>query len=119
MSNDFGKHLSGRMHRINPRNIPKVTGSIVWYKRENYERCLAIFDDADELHDTFDDWLVSAKELEKQLSDRGMKVIRAEIDPDTFPQWCTDQGHTTIDRKARLAYGNFVAMQHLAQPPSD
>jgi hypothetical protein len=81
---------------------------------------LAIFDDADDLPDSFDNWLVLAEKTAKQVSNQGMMVIRAEIDPDTFPQWCADRGHANIDSYARIAYANFVAMQHLThQLPSD
>ena len=112
MAKDFGKHLSDRMKRLNPQNVPSAVG-IGWYRPETYDRCLAIFDDASDLPDTFDEWLALAEKTERQLKSQGMKVVRVEIDPDTFPQWCTDEGYSKIDKHARMAFGNMMAMKSL------
>lgn len=117
MDNDFGKYLAGRLNRINPQNLPTATG-LAWYTRETYDQCLAMFEDADDLPGTFDDWLVMAKETEQQITDQGMRCVRAVIDPVEFPRWCAEHGHANINTHARVAYGNFVAMRHLMDHPS-
>ena len=65
---------------------------ITWYRPETYRRCLAIFEDSSNLPDTYFEWLVRAEEWEKQSKREGLKVVRAEIDPVTFPGWCADHG---------------------------
>lgn len=109
---DIGKFMSDKMKRLNPNNVPSAVG-IGWYTRETYPLCLAIFADAANLPDTFDEWLVKAEQTEKQLRQQGMRVVRVEIDPKTFPSWCSANGFSKIDTKARCHYGNLKAMEVL------
>lgn len=112
MAKDFGKHLSDRMKQLNPQNVPSAVG-IGWYRPETYKPCLSIFDDASDLPHTFDEWLALAKKTEAQLKRQGMKVVRVEMDPETFLKWCAAEGYTTIDKHARMAFGNMMAMKSL------
>ena len=86
-----------------------MTVGISWYRSETYARCLAIFDDSSDLPDTFEEWLALAEHTEAQVAQHVMKVTRVDIDPDTFPAWCTANGFAKIDKHARLAYGNAIA----------
>jgi hypothetical protein len=108
----FGEHIAGRIAQANPNGVRSAVG-IGWYRPETYERCLAIFDDASKLPRTYDDWLVRAVEAEKQARDKGLRVVRVEIDPDTFPRWCADEGFTKIDEHARQVFGNIVVRNSL------
>jgi hypothetical protein len=84
-----------------------VTG-IGWYRREDYDRLKAMFKDGSKLPDTFDSWLQSAQNLYDKLTGQGHVVVKADIDPDTFPEWCRTRG-MEMDAKARMAYGNECA----------
>lgn len=112
MTKDFGKRMSDRMKQLNPGNLRSAHG-IAWYRPETYERCLAIFQDADDLPDTYDEWLVQAEEGEEQLKREGLKVVRAEIDPVAFPGWCANEGYAQIDTHARIAFANAMALDFL------
>lgn len=89
---------------------PSATG-IPWYRRDTYERCLAIFEDAADLPDTFDAWRLKAKQVEDGLLSKGERVVRAEIDPDTFVEWCAAGGFNKVDSEARCHFANLKAME--------
>jgi hypothetical protein len=80
-----------------------VTG-IAWYRREDYERLKEMFPDGDTLAYTYDDWLKTAQDLYDRLTKAGDIPVKAEIDPETFPEWCRARG-MEMDGKARVAYG--------------
>jgi len=113
---NFGKSMADRMKQLNPGNLPSATG-MAWYTQDTYLQCLAIFSDATDLHDTFDEWIVAAKRTENQLSQQGMKVIRVEIDPATFPAWCVKNGYRNIDTDARTHFANLKAAESLGLKP--
>jgi len=62
--------------------------AMVWYKEENYQQLLAIFDDAHLLPPTFEDWQRRAEEKKNEVLAGGDRVIKVFIDPETFPEWC-------------------------------
>ena len=85
-----------------------VTG-LVWYRNaEDYDRLKAIFTDGEKLADTFESWLKSAQIGFDKLTSEGHVVIKANIDPNTFPEWCRARG-MELNAKARMAYGNECA----------
>jgi hypothetical protein len=85
-----------------------VTG-LVWYRNaEDYDRLKAMFTDGDKLADTFENWLKSAQAGFDKLTGSGHVVIKAIIDPDTFPKWCRARG-LEMSAKARTAFGNECA----------
>jgi len=97
-----------------PQNVPSATG-ICWYRPETYERCLAMFQDSSDLPGSYDEWLIQAEEFEQECKSGGGKVVRVEIDPVTFPRWCADEGYSNIDRHARMAFANLMAMKSLGK----
>lgn len=107
---DIGEFFAAKMASLNPDNIPSAVG-ISWYKPENYQQCLEMFDDSNDLPGSYDEWLLLAEKTEKQLSDQRINVIRANIDPDTFLKWCGDRGYSIIDKDARIEYCNTIVGQ--------
>jgi hypothetical protein len=89
--------------------IPISATGIVWYSRDAYPRCLKIFDDADELPETFEEWLAIAERAERDAQNRGLRVIRAELHPESFLAWCAANGHVHADSSARADFANHVA----------
>lgn len=108
--------MADRLRAINPNNLPTATG-IAWYKPSTYAKCLEIFDDAADLPDSFDSWFPKAQAIEQDLRNQGMEVIRVEIDPDTFPEWCAANGIAKLDKDARMHYGNLKAHEYLVNKP--
>tara|TARA_R110001606_G_scaffold399306_1_gene584294 strand:- start:23790 stop:24272 length:483 start_codon:yes stop_codon:yes gene_type:complete len=79
------------------------TAGMAWFKRENYLRLLEIFEDSENLHDTYDEWLESAEQVRRTLKGKGVRVTCVDIDPDEFPKWCAENGFK-LNGKARSEY---------------
>ena len=45
---------------------------IPWYKRENFNELVKLFDDGHKLHDTYPEWLASANSLRREIESKGM-----------------------------------------------
>ncbi len=90
---------------------PSVVG-IAWYRNaEEYDELKAAFPDGDLLPDTFEEWLKLAQMSFDTLAVGGIVVVRAYIDPETFPEWCRDRG-LEMDTAARMEFGNQCAFEH-------
>ena len=79
-----------------------------WYAREDYKRLKTMFVDGEQLPDTFEDWLKSAEAIFSKLMGEGHMVVKANIDPDTFLEWCRTRG-LELNAKARMDYSNECA----------
>ena len=86
-----------------------VTG-LVWYRRGDYPRILEVMEDASELHDTFDEWLRTAEDMERKLIEAGVRVVRAPLRPETFKDWCDREGKG-CDGKARAEWASKFAQK--------
>ena len=89
------------------KSIPFLIG-MAWYYREDYDAILRIMTDSHMLPGSFEVWLAEAEQGEQQLKRDGYTVVRAHIDPETFPDWCRSRD-LDIDSQARMDYANFVA----------
>lgn len=93
------------------KSIPVIAG-MVWYHREDYDACLRIMTDSDKLPRSFSVWLSKAEYGEQKLKLDGYAVVRAYIDPKTFPDWCRSRG-LDINSNARTEYANFIAKESI------
>ncbi len=84
------------------------TVGIPWYRREEFQELRALFADGHKLHETFDEWLVSAERLEAHLRRSGQPVVRAELRPAAFVAWCGQRG-LRLDAHARSEYASLYA----------
>jgi len=73
------------------QNEPAIQ-AMVWYREEHYNQLLSIFDDTELLPPLYGDWLSRAEEKKAEVEAAGDQVIKVFIDPETFPQWCTEKG---------------------------
>jgi hypothetical protein len=81
--------------------LPAV--GVYWVKEEDYPALLEIFEDGDKLPPSWKEWLKMAEEMERGLKAYGHPVMRVNIDPGTFPDWCTNHG-TNPGREARKKF---------------
>jgi hypothetical protein len=70
-----------------------------WYRREDYDRLLTIFEDASHFPRSYDDWLKKAEHGDNLLRKQGKQVVRVVINYDEFTAWCAARklkinGHT-------------------------
>ena len=70
---------------------PATLQAMVWYKEEHYRELLALFDDAELLPLTYQDWIARAEEKKAEIETEGDQVIKVFIDPETFPKWCEER----------------------------
>jgi len=76
---------------------------ITWYCRAEYDDLRGIMEDADKLHDTFDEWLTSAEAVERRVNKSGKHAIRVYLNRDDFIKWC-DQHRRPRNAKSRSAH---------------
>ena len=82
--------------------------SMAWYKRENFDKLMALFEDRHILHRSFDEWLVDAEIVRKSKEANGLRVVCVDIDPDHFFEWCL-AGGLNFNAQARIDYASMVA----------
>ncbi len=92
------------------KSIPFIIG-MDWYYREDYDAILRIMTDSHKLPGSFDVWLAEAEQGEQKFKRDGYTVVRAHIDPETFPDWCQSRG-LDIDSQARMDFANFIAKEN-------
>tara|TARA_R110002073_G_scaffold120601_2_gene262668 strand:+ start:12509 stop:12799 length:291 start_codon:yes stop_codon:yes gene_type:complete len=91
-----------------------IAVGLPWYRKADYPKSLDIMADADLLPVSHHDWQQKAEHLERELGAKGMRTIRAIIDPQTFPAWCTARG-LDINAKARTTFANETAYRQARQ----
>lgn len=85
---------------------------VAWFKDEpTYRRALAIFTDPENMPATFADWKSLVGKQCGFIKGGGNIAIRADIDPDTFTDWCSSHGFKA-DSKGRTAFANHVALEY-------
>ena len=90
-------------------SIIRVTG-MVWYRPEDYDACLRIMTDRDKFPASFHIWRMKAETGEKKLRREGHTIVRAYINPETFPDWCRARD-LDINAQARMEYANLIAKE--------
>jgi hypothetical protein len=70
---------------------PPVVGAY-WINEEDYPALLMLFDDGYKMPRTWKEWLKIAEEMERGLKAYGHVVMRVNIDPNIFPDWCSAHG---------------------------
>jgi hypothetical protein len=76
---------------------------LAWYRREQWQRIRDISDDADDMHDSYEDWLSSAEQRFKEIKATGMNIQKVDIDSEQLILWCNMRGKA-VDGKARSDY---------------
>ncbi len=85
---------------------------IAWIRKEDYTALVAIFEDGDTFTDGWEAWNTRAETVEDRLKSEGVIVLRAHLDPETFPAWCTARGVDT-GREGRSLFGiEFAEKQY-------
>jgi hypothetical protein len=85
---------------------------LAWFRKQDYPKLRAIFEDADEMHDTWEEWVESAMKVEERLKTEGFIVDRIRIHPDTFPEWCRNAGVRIIASARSKFTAEAVAKKH-------
>jgi hypothetical protein len=85
---------------------------VAWFKDElTYRRALAIFTDSKNMPATYEDWKALVEWQCKEIKGAGNIAIRADIDPETFTDWCNGRGFRA-DSQSRTAFVNHVELEY-------
>lgn len=87
---------------------------IPWYLESDYETLLALFTDGHKLPRSFLQWQDKAEQLRKRCVREGKIVVKAYIDPATFPAWCAARG-CNVDAGSRMDFANTEAVRVLRE----
>lgn len=85
--------------------VPMLVG-FVWYRREEWSRLLSEFDDADNMHDTWDEWRESAENGIEQMARSGAILFPVELSADEIGTFCSQRGIRN-DGRARADLANI------------
>jgi hypothetical protein len=85
---------------------------VAWFKDEpTYRKALTIFTDAENMPATFEDWKALVRRQCAEITGSGNIAIRADIDPETFTDWCHLHGFLA-NSQGRSAYANHVEIEY-------
>jgi hypothetical protein len=83
---------------------------IAWYKDEHtYRSALTVFTDSENMPATYEDWKALVGRQCEEIKRVGNIAIRADIDPETFIDWCNRHG-CRADSQGRTAFVNNVEL---------
>ena len=86
---------------------------IAWFEDEaTYRRALAIFADPQNMPASFEEWKALVGKECELVKEAGNIALRADIDPDTFTDWCASRGFQT-NSEGRRAFVNHVEIEYL------
>jgi hypothetical protein len=91
------------------RTVHSVIG-IPWCREEDYDAFCAIFEDSKDLPATWAEFAKTAEDTEQHYIGGGAVVERVDIDPQTFPGWCTNHGYG-VNASARHRFADRIAKQ--------
>ena len=80
---------------------------VAWFRREEWPRLLEVSADRDQLEETYDEWLQSARQTLLHLRAEGQRVEKVDIGVDELLKWCQTR-HVPVDASARA---NLAAAQ--------
>jgi len=85
---------------------------VAWFNDELiYRRALAIFIDPENMPANFEDWKALVGKQCELIKEGGNIAIRADIDPETFPDWCNFHGFQA-NAQGRSAFANHVVLEY-------
>ena len=70
----------------------KMAIGFAWYRPAQWQRVRDISSDAEDLHDTYLEWLQLAEEKLNQFRSSGLHVEKVDIDSEQLIRWCNEHG---------------------------
>ena len=84
----------------NLRGEDEVVIGMAWFRREEWAKLLEVSADRDQLEETYDEWLQSARQTLLHLRAEGQRVEKVDIGVDELLKWCQTR-HVPVDASAR------------------
>jgi hypothetical protein len=86
-----------------PGETPMRVYGFCWFHRPSYVEARSLMTDPEAMPEGFDEWLKTARGIERQITERGDKVIRIGFDPKAFLLFCVTRG-TVPNEQARAQW---------------
>jgi hypothetical protein len=90
------------MNETNESKQKMVVG-FAWYRPAQWQRVRDISSDAEDLEDTYEEWLRLAEQKLTELKAGGLRVEMVEVDSEQLILWCNERG-LEINAQARSRY---------------
>lgn len=87
---------------------------MAWYREADFEALMQLFVDSSKLHRSFLQWQDAAEQGRKRYVREGKIVVKAYIDPKTFPAWCEANG-CKLDADGRMKFASAEAHRVLME----
>jgi hypothetical protein len=99
-------------------NKPTEILAMTWYRREDWDQLITIFEDAHLLPPTYEEWQERAEAGRQRYESNGAVVEKIYIDPQNFPAWCRKR-NLKADAEARTRYANELVSLRYAFAAGD
>ena len=70
----------------------RIAFGFAWYRPDQWQRVRDISSDADDLADSYVEWLQLADEKLNEMRSSGMRVEKIDIDTEQLIRWCNERG---------------------------
>jgi hypothetical protein len=70
----------------------KIAIGFAWYRPAQWQRVREISDDAEDMADTYVQWLQLAEQNLNKLRSSGVHVEKVDIDSEQLIRWCNERG---------------------------
>ncbi len=65
---------------------------IAWYRKDQWQLLRSTACDAENIEDTYQEWLRSAEKAIKRFKKQGLKPVKVDLDVKEFNDWCEREG---------------------------
>lgn len=86
---------------------PPYPVALPWYEPQDYEALQGSLSDGASLPLVYETWRMATEQVEQQVLDCGVKVVRVPIRPDEFAAWCAENDLVS-DGAARSKYATEI-----------
>jgi hypothetical protein len=85
---------------------------LAWYREGDWDFLLKVSADAEELEETYAEWVSLASARYAQAKATGMPIVKVDIDVHELVAWCRDRG-CPVDANSRAEFAaHKTAEQH-------
>ena len=82
---------------------PEVLAGIAWFRVDQWQLLRSLATDADELEETYEEWVMIAEKTIENLAREGVLARKIDVDVNELQTWCSAQ-QRLLDSSARAAY---------------
>ena len=87
-----------------------IAAGVAWYRRDEWPQLLATAADRDDLEDTYDEWLSSARKFLLDMATRGLAIQKVDVGIDELLAWCRQENRPQ-DGDARSSFAAYKLAQ--------